>query len=78
LAVIAHIAAAVLAVFCLAFALEGQARRALGWPVRGLLGACGIALFAYDWRVQAVAATLAAAAVLLTWRPTGAPTRVPE
>jgi TRAP transporter 4TM/12TM fusion protein len=71
LAVIAHIAAAVLAVFCLAFALEGQARRALGWPVRGLLGACGIALFAYDWRVQAVAATLAAAAVLLTWRGPG-------
>ncbi len=63
LGVVAHIAAAALAVVCLGLALEGYLRRALGMPLRLVLGTCGVALFAYEWRVQTVAAIVAIACI---------------
>ncbi len=59
IAVTLHIGAAALAVICLGLSIEGFFRRPIPFWGRLLLGACGIALFAYEWRVQTLAAALA-------------------
>jgi len=77
LAIALHIAAAALAVFALALALEGFFRRSLGPSLRLALAVCGIALFTYEWRIQVTAAALALACIAASARrpsprPTGA------
>ncbi len=69
LAVVLHVAAAVLAVVCLGIALEGFLRREVGAILRLLLAGSGVALFAYEWRVQAVAGVVGLGCILLCSRP---------
>ena len=79
LAIALHIAAAGLAVFVLALALEGFFRRPLGPVLRLLLAACGIALFAYEWRIQLAATVLALGCILVSARRSGpSPARADE
>jgi len=63
IAVTLHVGAAALAVICLGLAIEGFLRRPVPSWMRLALGACGIALFAYEWRVQTVAAIAGIACV---------------
>jgi TRAP-type uncharacterized transport system fused permease subunit len=70
IAVTLHIGAATLAVVCLGLAIEGFLRRRIPPWVRLLFGSCGIALFAYEWRVQTVAAIVGLACLAVCARPT--------
>jgi TRAP transporter 4TM/12TM fusion protein len=73
IAVTLHIGAASLAVICLGLSIEGFLRRPIPYWGRLLLGACGIALFAYEWRVQTVAAALATGYLAVgVWRSNSA------
>jgi len=74
LAIGLHIVAAALAVVSLAMALEGFYRRSLGVTLRLVLAACGIALFAYKWEVQVIAAVLAIGCIVVSARRSGSST----
>lgn len=76
LAVVLHIGAATLAVVCLGLAIEGFLRRRIPPWMRLLFGSCGIALFAYEWRVQTVAAIVGLGCLAFSARPSAPAARV--